>query len=171
MIRTMRAQARQGIGTHQRLIERFTGALGRPRTIYVLLVLAGVWAIGNAVAAPAGPAGHAWDDPPYFWLQGALGLYAAIMSTLVLITQTRQQRDAEYRAALELQVNLTAEQKIAKLIELIEELRRDLPNVANRVDREAELMAQAVDPNAVLTALGAATAELTAVDPSTIDKP
>ena len=119
MIRAMRAQDRRDIGTHQRLIERFTGALGRPRTIYLLLLVAAIWAIGNGVAAPAGPPGHAWDDPPYFWLQGAVGLYAAVMSTLVLITQTRQQRDAEYRSSLELQVNLTAEQKIAKLIELI----------------------------------------------------
>ncbi len=85
------------------------------------------------------------------------------MSTLVLITQTRQQRQAEHRSSLELQVNLTAEQKIAKLIELIEELRRDIPSVANRVDLQAETMAQAVDPEAVLTALGATTAELAVI--------
>ena len=60
-------------------------------------------------------------------------------------------------------MNLTAEQKIAKLIELIEELRRDIPSVTNRVDLQAETMAQAVDPEAVLTALGATTAELAVI--------
>ena len=163
MIRSIHAQAQQRIGTHQRLIERFTATLGQPRTIYVLLFVVLVWAVGNTFVAPPAPAGHAWDDPPFLWLQGAVGLYAAIMSTLVLITQTRQQRQAEHRSSLELQVNLTAEQKIAKLIELIEELRRDIPSVANRVDLQAETMAQAVDPQAVLTALGANTAELMVV--------
>ncbi len=159
----MHAQAQQRIGTHQRFIERCTATLGQPRTIYLLLIAIAMWAVGNTLVAPAAPVGHAWDDPPFLWLQGAVGLYAAIMSTLVLITQTRQQRQAAHRSSLELQVNLTAEQKIAKLIELIEELRRDMPSVANRVDLQAETMAQAVDPQAVLTALGATTAELTVV--------
>jgi uncharacterized membrane protein len=48
---------------------------------------------------------------------------------------------------------LLAEQKLAKLIALIEELRRDMPNVNNRVDSLAEAMTHAVDPNAVADAL------------------
>jgi uncharacterized membrane protein len=72
---------------------------------------------------------------------------------MVLITQSRQSRDQEQRAELELQINLLAEQKIAKLIALVEELRRDLPTVANRVDHVAEVMQEPVDPHAVLSAL------------------
>jgi uncharacterized membrane protein len=72
---------------------------------------------------------------------------------MVLATQNRQRRSAEERARLDLQVNLLAEQKVAKLIALIEELRRDMPNVKNRRDRVAEAMTQAVDPHAVTTAL------------------
>jgi uncharacterized membrane protein len=54
---------------------------------------------------------------------------------------------------LELQVNLVSEQKIAKLISLLEELRRDLPSVRDRVDVVADAMAEAVDPQAVITSL------------------
>jgi uncharacterized membrane protein len=52
-----------------------------------------------------------------------------------------------------LQVNLLAEHKVAKLIALVEELRRDLPMVRDRIDREADSMQEAVDPAAMLAAL------------------
>jgi hypothetical protein len=50
-------------------------------------------------------------------------------------------------------INLLSERKLAKLIALVEELRRDLPIVRNRLDDEATDMAQGIDPIAVLTAL------------------
>jgi uncharacterized membrane protein len=42
---------------------------------------------------------------------------------------------------------------VAKLIALVEELRRDLPMVRDRIDREADSMQEAVDPAAMLAAL------------------
>jgi uncharacterized membrane protein len=60
---------------------------------------------------------------------------------------------AEQRAQLSLQLNLLSEQKIAKLITLVEELRCDLPNVKNRYDPKAEEMKQAADPHVVMNAL------------------
>jgi len=52
-----------------------------------------------------------------------------------------------------LQVSLLAEQRTAKIVALLEELRRDMPNVRNRVDLVAEAMQQAVPPTAVSSAL------------------
>jgi uncharacterized membrane protein len=75
------------------------------------------------------------------------------MSAGVLIVQKRQEKLAEQRAQLSLQLNLLSEQKIAKLIALVEELRCDLPNVKNRHDPEAEVMKQPADPQVVLEAL------------------
>ena len=74
-----------------------------------------------------------------------------LTATLILITQNRQTQEAEQRSQLDLQVNLVAEQKIAKVIELLEELRRDLPTVRDRVDTKADAMARSVDAGAVLT--------------------
>jgi uncharacterized membrane protein len=76
-----------------------------------------------------------------------------LTATLILITQNRQTQEAEQRSQLDLQVNLVAEQKIAKVIELLEELRRDLPTVRDRVDSKANAMARSVDAGAVLAAL------------------
>jgi uncharacterized membrane protein len=88
------------------------------------------------------------------------------MATTVLATQNRQQRSAGERALLDLQVNLLAEQKVAKLISLLEELRRDMPDVKNRTDPLAEAMTQSVDPHAVVTALQESLEETTKDDRS-----
>ena len=45
------------------------------------------------------------------------------------------------------------EQKAAKLIDLIEELRRDLPNVNNRHDPDATLLKKSMHPDLVIAAL------------------
>ncbi|MCY7285604.1 MAG: DUF1003 domain-containing protein [Cyanobacteria bacterium CAN_BIN43] len=76
-----------------------------------------------------------------------------ITSTGVLIYQARQEKVAEERSHLTLQLNLFTEQKIAKLIALVEELRTDLPNVRNRHDSEAFEMQKTTNPQVVLNAL------------------
>lgn len=135
----------------QRYVEAFTAVIGRPLTIAILLALIGAWVAWNGYEDVAG--GKAFDAPPFFWLQGVLGLYAALISTFVLTTQNREKQHAESRAYLELQVNLLAEQKTAKVIELLEELRRDMPTVRDRVDPQADAMQMPVDTNAVLNVL------------------
>jgi len=50
-------------------------------------------------------------------------------------------------------LNLLTEQKVTKLIHLLEELRRDLPMVADRHDSEAFALQRHTDPAQVLSAL------------------
>jgi uncharacterized membrane protein len=76
-----------------------------------------------------------------------------LTTTVVLIKQNRVARLGEQRAHLDLKVMLLIEQKSAKLIDLLEELRRDLPNVKNRHDSGAAVMQQAMSPEGVLAAL------------------
>jgi uncharacterized membrane protein len=52
-----------------------------------------------------------------------------------------------------LEATLLTEQKTRKIIELLEELRRDSPGVRDRRDLEAEQMAAKTDPHEVLTAI------------------
>lgn len=146
-IASLHDRSQKRVGSHQRLMEKITAQVGRPRTIYTLVVITCAWIAINLVMK------HPIDPPPFFWLQGAFGVYAALVATMVVTTQNRQQRHSEERAYLDLQINITAEQKTAKLIELIEELRRDMPQIPNRRDPEAETMAHAVDADQVLTAL------------------
>ena len=57
---------------------------------------------------------------------------------------------SESRAHLELQVNLLAEQKATKIIILLEELRRDMPNVHDRHDEHATTLQAMTNPDDVL---------------------
>jgi uncharacterized membrane protein len=82
-----------------------------------------------------------------------VSLSALVTTIVVLITQKRQGKMAERRGQLNLQMSLLVEQKVTKVIGLLEELRRDLPSVQDREDLEAEAMTEATDPDALLTAL------------------
>ena len=141
------AEEHDRIGRHQRVVEHVTNALARPVTIYLLL-LAGVgWVVYNVVAPSRG-----WtqvDKPPFQWLQGVMTFFAACVTVCVLIVQRRVRHQQDHRAKLEFHVNLLSEQKATKIIALLEELRRDLPNVRDRHDAVAEAMQEEVDPKAV----------------------
>ena len=144
----LHAFAEQQVDTHQRTVESLTAWLGRPQFFYGILVGVSLWMLVNSLAPLLG-----WkqrDDPPFFWMQGAIGLGALLMTTVVLITQNRQGKLAERREQLDLQMSLLTEQRTAKIIDLLEELRRDMPSVRNRVDLEAEALTKTVDPHEVL---------------------
>jgi uncharacterized membrane protein len=149
-IAVLRARAEQRLGHHQRLLENVTSKLGRPATLYVLLGLVAAWGTLNA-AWPL--PGMAPDPPPFPLMQGTVAFAGLLMTTLVLITENRQSRDADLRADLDLQVNLATEAKVAKLIALIEELRRDMPMVPDRDDPQAQRMQATVDPTEGIEAI------------------
>jgi uncharacterized membrane protein len=136
---------------HERTIEAITARIGSPGVLVTLVSFIVLWTGYNGLAFARH--GVMFDHPPFFWLQGMLSVYAAIVTTIVLTTQNRQNRESEQRAHIELQVSLLAEQKATKVIALLEELRRDLPNVTNRSDPEAQAMQQRADPKDVLAAL------------------
>lgn len=144
-------QAERELTRHQRAIESITASLGRPRTLYLIVAFTIAWIAGNEICSLLGL--RALDPPPFPWLQGAVSLAALLMTTMIVITQNRQGKLSERRMHLDLQVNLLTEQKTAKLIELVEELRRDLPNVRDRLDIEAEIMARTAEPQKVIAAL------------------
>ena len=144
-------QEEQKLSHSQRLLEYVSSFVGRPYFLSVILLFVALWILLSLVGRAAG--WRHFDPPPFFWLQGIVSLCALLITTVVLIKQNRLARFEEQRQHLELQVNLLTEQKTTKLINLIEELRRDLPMVRDRHDPEAEAMQQPTDPHQVLTAL------------------
>jgi len=147
----MHLQAERDINAHQRAVERATAALGRPAALYLTLAFVVGWVILVELGRRLG-LGY-WDPWPYHVLQGLIGLAALVVATMVLITQNRQQKLSERHMHLDLQVNLLTEQKVTKLIDLLEELRKDLPNVRNRRDAEVEALQQPTEPLMVAAAL------------------
>ena len=84
---------------------------------------------------------------------GHRGTAALLTTTIILIRQNRLAKLEEQRAHLDLKVTLLTEQKAAKLIDLLEELRRDLPNVKDRHDPQVAALQQSMNPGLVLAAL------------------
>jgi uncharacterized membrane protein len=141
----------QKISRSQRQLENISGFVGRPLYLGSILLFVALWMLANVFARPFGLV--AFDPAPFLWLQGIVGLGALLTTTVVLIKQNRLAKIEEQRAHLDLQLNLLTEQKTTKLIDLIEELRHDLPNVKNRHDPEAAALQQATDPQLVLAEL------------------
>jgi uncharacterized membrane protein len=127
----------------ERSLDRVCGFIVRPYYLIALLVTTVLWIFFNLIAIPGI---YAFDPAPFPLLHGLLTLAALVTATIVLITQQRQAR-------LDLQVNLLTEQKVTKIIHLIEELRRDLPMVRDRHDPEAAELQQPTDTAQVLSAL------------------
>ena len=83
-----------------------------------------------------------------------LGLFATIVALLValliLTTQRHQEELAESRAQLMLHFATISERKITKVIELLEEQRRDNPLLRSRLDHEADVLAKPSDHDVAL---------------------
>lgn len=113
----------------QRVLERISLFIGKPVFLAYILLCVVLWMLANIILRKLGAA--EFDPAPFFWLQGIVGLGALLTATVVLSKQNRLAKLEEQRAHLDLKVTLLTEQKVAKLIDLLEELRRDLPNVKN----------------------------------------
>jgi uncharacterized membrane protein len=144
-IAELERKALAGASLQQRAIERFTLAVGRPRTVWIILAVVAAWIALNVTL---GVTGHReLDPPPYYWLDGVLALAALLMTIFILTTENRMSEIDEQRSRLHLQISMLAERKAAKIIQLMEELRYDLPSVVNREDREAEEMTLPTNPH------------------------
>lgn len=135
----------------QRAVEGLSAFVGRPSFLALILACVAGWIAANLGLPKLGLA--AFDPAPFFWLQGVVGLGALLIGTVVLSKQNRLAKLSEQRAHLDLKVSLLTEQKVAKLIDLLEELRRDLPDVRDRHDSHAMSLQQAMSPDRVLAAL------------------
>ena len=150
-ISRLHEQHRRGATPVQRAVDAVTRFVARPRFAGLVALGVTLWIVGNALAPRIGL--RAFDPWPFNGLQGVTGVIALFMTVFILITDRRENELSQLREQLTLELAMLGEQKAAKLIALVEELRRDMPSVPNRRDAEAEDLAQPADPEAVLEAL------------------
>jgi uncharacterized membrane protein len=143
----------------QRRLERFTARAGSPGFVILLTLLVTSWIGLNCVLLAVGK--RPIDEPPFYWMQGAVALAALYMTVFILTTQRREDELGGRHEQLTLELAMLSEQKAAKIISLLEELREDHPEVRNRVDKEAAAMSSPTDSRSILEALKQHTSELT----------
>lgn len=145
------ANEEKKITPSQRVLEQISLFIGQPIFLAIIFMVVGLWVLANILLRLYGMV--EFDPAPYFWLQGLVSFSGLLIATVVLSKQNRISKLAEQRAHLDLKVTLLTEQKAAKLIDLLEELRRDMPNVPNRHDADAAELKQSMNPELVLAAL------------------
>ncbi|WP_375380847.1 DUF1003 domain-containing protein [uncultured Sphingomonas sp.] len=141
-------------GPVQRFANRLTAGLSRPGSLAVIVTLVIAWTIGNTAARFVGS--RALEEFPFPDLDFIATIAALLVALLILTTQRHEEELAERRARLTLHIAMLSEKKIAKVIGLLEEQRRDNPLLPSRPDPEASRMAQPADPAANLDHLDAA---------------
>lgn len=150
----------------QRTMDAVVEQLGQP--IVAALVVAGIatWIVLAALKT----GGHV-EDRLFTWLELVATVAALVVAMLILVAQRRQDKLSERRAQLTLELAILADRKNAKIIALLEELRRDHPDVPNREDAESAAMAKPADPQSVLAAIDELTAPPGVGDGDTPSKP
>ena len=99
---------------------------------HVLLIFA--WVMVNVVP------GLDFDEYPFQFMNLVLAVEAVFLSTFVLMSQNRQNRQADRWAHIDLQISLLAEQESTKMLQMLQQIcdRLGLDKVAN--DKELKEM-------------------------------
>jgi uncharacterized membrane protein len=150
-IKRLHAEHQVNASPHQRVVAGIAALVGRPAFAVVLSLAIVGWIGANALMAAEGL--HAIDRPPFQWLQGAMTLVSLFLVVFIVGAQKHEDELIQRRELLTLELAILSEQKAAKLISLLEEFRRDSPQMRDRIDAEADAMAQPADPQSVLDAI------------------
>jgi uncharacterized membrane protein len=137
----------------QRAVNRVTALMARPWFITVVCFSVAAWIIANLIASRLRL--QPIDPPPFAWLEVAATLFSLFLVVLLLVAQKHEDELNAHRDTLTLELSILTEHKIAKVIQLLEELRRDSPHVQDRDDPQADEMAEPADAGSVLAAVRA----------------
>jgi uncharacterized membrane protein len=135
----------------QALIEKISSFFGNPAYFAFVLGFIAFWILLNLWGLRSG-----WrhvDEPPFAALQGLVSSNALLLTIAVLIRQNRMARIAEHRSHVDLQVNLLTEQKVTKILQLVDQLQRELTELRNRPDAEVAELSKPADAHALIHAI------------------
>lgn len=100
------------------LSDAIAGFCGSTTFVTLHGIVFALWLTWNSL--PSVP--FRFDPPPFGILTVVVSLEAIFLSTFILISQNRQQRIAEQRNHLDLQINLLAEQENSAMLSMLKRL-------------------------------------------------
>jgi uncharacterized membrane protein len=116
-------------------IAQFCGSMA---FVYVHIFVLGGWIFWNLFAAIR------FDPPPFTMMNSMVAIEAIFLTTFVLISQNRQQKIADRRNLLDLQINMLAEQENSQMLSMLQALLRY--HGLNAKNPEVEALQQMTDP-------------------------
>lgn len=136
-----------------RIADGITDFTGSMAFVFLHVVWFGLWILLN-VGLIHIPYVSEFDPFPFGLLTMIVSLEAIFLSTFVLISQNRLAAAGEKRAELDLQINLLAEQKATKVLEMLDQITEQLDQVGSRFnfkpDPEVKALKVSPDPKEVL---------------------
>lgn len=142
--------------TEARISDVITNFSGSMVFVYIHAVWFGFWILLN-VGLIHIPRISEFDPFPFGLLTLIVSLEAIFLSTFVLISQNRLAQVNERRAELDLQVNLLAEQKATKILDMLDQMARELDGMSHRFnfkpDPEVQALKVSPEPEEVLAVI------------------
>ena len=150
---SMQLKEAEGRTVQDRLAALITSFSGSMAFVYIHAIWFGLWFILNLGFLHI-PYLSQFDPYPFGLLTVVVSLEAIFLSTFVLIAQNNLSALSERRAELDLQVNLLAEQKTAKVLELLDKIAQELDTMHSKFnytpDPETEALKLSPEPHEVL---------------------
>lgn len=161
-IQQMQRQTAEARNLQDRIADSVTNFSGSMAFVYFHAIWFGLWVLLN-IGLIRIPHISEFDPFPFSFLTLVVSLEAIFLSTFVLISQNRLSEVSDKRAELDLQVNLLAEQKATKVLEMLDEITKQLDGMSSRFnfqsDPEVEALKVSPEPQEVLQVIEETTDE------------
>jgi uncharacterized membrane protein len=152
-ISQMQRDATQARHLQDRIADLITAFSGSMAFVYMHAVWFGLWIMLN-IGLIHVPHITEFDPYPFGLLTMIVSLEAIFLSTFVLVSQNRLSEASEKRAELDLQVNLLSEQKASKVLEMLDQMTKQLDAMSDQFnfkhDPEVEALKGSPEPQEVL---------------------
>jgi uncharacterized membrane protein len=139
------AQLEAAAGEHRQMADRvadgITAFAGSMLFVYLHVAWFALWILFNTL--PVVPQSWRFDPFPFTFLTLVVSLEAIFLSTFILISQNHEEKLAERRSQLDLQVTLLSEQENSKMLLMLESIQQKL---GIEVDPEVKQLEEATEP-------------------------
>ncbi len=122
-----------------RLSDAISTFAGNIKFIFAHVIFFAFWIVANT---PLVLGHYAFDPYPFVFLNFVLAVEAVFLGTFVLMSQDRQNRHADQRANLDLQVGLLAERETTKTLQMLQRISEHLGLQEVKKDAELKQMIQ-----------------------------
>jgi uncharacterized membrane protein len=115
-VRDLAAEVRRRRTRLDRIADAVSGFLGTPTFLAAQVAVIAGWIAFNGAGT------WRFDPYPFEFLNFTLAVEAILRSTIVLMAQNRQGREANEQAELHLQIGLLSEQEATQMLEMLREI-------------------------------------------------
>lgn len=144
-IMRIRRQAHLSSNVEERISVKISGFAGHLRFLIIHLVIIALYVLLNSGIFGIKP----FDPYPFGLLVGVLTVEVLFLSTFILISQNRQQKEADQRADLDLQMSLLNQYELTRALRMLDAI-QDKLGIPNDDDIELRELEEDVSPEDVL---------------------